>query len=163
MKDVLHIWLRRSEVDWAVFYGLLASGWQFLSAPITAVLIRRYLAPEVQGFHYTFGSLLALRSFVELGLYVAILNIASDGWALLGLDAEGRIVGHPDALSRLVSLGRSMSKWYAVASAFFVIGVGVGGYIFFSQGSYRGIVLEEQWRKGESCSLPLTRSSVLRM
>ena len=145
MNDMLHIWLRRAEVDRAVFYGVLASGWQLMSAPITMLMIARHLTPEVQGFYYTFGSLLALQSFVELGLYVVVLNVASHEWAHLGLDEAGRIVGRPDALSRLVSLGRFVGKWYAVASVLFVVGVGTAGHIFFSQGPNPGVAWGSPW------------------
>jgi O-antigen/teichoic acid export membrane protein len=132
MRDVITIWLRRAEVDRSVLYGLLISLFQLLSAPLTILLITRHLTAEMQGFYYTFGSLLALRSFVELGLYVVILNLASHEWAHLKLDDKGQIVGDAGALSRLISLGRFVFKWYALGSAIFVILIGVVGHSFLS-------------------------------
>ena len=135
-------WLNRTEIDKAVVFAILARGWQMLAAPITLLLIARYFTPELQGFYYTFASLLALQTFVELGFYLVIINVASHEWANLGLDSDGRIVGDPDALSRLVSLGRLVFKWYAVASLLFIVGVGSVGYVFLSQSSDISI----QWR-----------------
>lgn len=109
------------------------------------LLILSYLTPEAQGFFYTFGSLVALRSFVELGFYVVILNVASHEWAHLRVDGKGRIVGDPNALSRLVSLGRFVFKWYAAGSISFVVIVGTVGQIFLSQEVYQGIAWIGPW------------------
>ncbi len=145
MKDIISNWLRRAEVDRAVFYGVLASGWQLVFAPVTMILIARYLSPEVQGFYYTFMSLVALKSFLELGLSVVVLNVASHEWAHLSLDEKGFIAGNPNALSRLVSLGRFVFKWYAVGSMLFVFGVGIVGHIFLSQQTYQDIAWVSPW------------------
>lgn len=145
MKVMLKNWLRWAEVDRAVFYGVLTSGCQLVSAPISMLLIVRYLTPETQGFYYTFGSLVALRSFIELGLYVVILNVASHEWAHLNLDEKGYITGNPDALSRLVSLGRFVFKWYVVGSTSFMVCVGSAGFFFLSQNAYKGIAWIGPW------------------
>ena len=145
MKSIIKAWLRRAEVDWAVFYGVLASGWQLAFAPITVVLIARYLSPEVQGFYYTFMSLIALQSFLELGLSVVVLNVASHEWAHLALDKKRCVSGDPRALSRLVSLGKFVGKWYAVGSMLFMIGVGIVGHIFLSQQTYQYITWVGPW------------------
>jgi O-antigen/teichoic acid export membrane protein len=109
------------------------------------VLIARHLTPELQGYYYTFASLLALQSFVELGFTIVITNVASHEWSLLGLDNTGRIVGDPEALSRLVSLGRLIFKWYAVACLIFIVGVAGVGWLFFSKPTYSGIAWQYPW------------------
>jgi len=131
--------MQQAEVDRAVIFVVLTRGWQLLTGPVTLVLIATYFTPEVQGFFYTFASLLALQSFVELGFYLVIINVSSHEWAHLGLDENGYLIGEPKALSRLVSLGRLIFKWYAVASVVFVIAVGIIGFIFFSQTPYPDI------------------------
>lgn len=141
LKDLL----KRAEVDKAVVYALSARVWQLLAGPVTLILIARHFSPELQGFYYTFASLVALQMLVELAFYVVIINVASHQWADLALNAEGRIVGDPNALSRLVSLGRLVFKWYAVVSLIFIVGVGSAGYIFFSQGNNIGIVWQHPW------------------
>jgi O-antigen/teichoic acid export membrane protein len=130
----------RAQVDRAVAFSVLTRVWLLMTAPITLILIGRYFSPEVQGFYYTFSSLLALRSFVELGFFLVIISVASHEWASLELDESGHIVGDPKALARLISLGRLIFKWYAVASAIFVLGVSVIGYFFFfSQGGQANV------------------------
>jgi O-antigen/teichoic acid export membrane protein len=131
--------LRRAQVNRAVAYGILSYGWRFLSGPVSIVLIGTHFSRELQGYYYTFSSLLALQLFVELGMGTVITQFASHEWSRLGLDEHGRIVGEEAALSRLVSLGRLAFRWYLVAGAIFVCGAGVGGYIFFSHSVTPGI------------------------
>jgi len=127
-------WLRRMlnrmEVDRAVFYAVTTRAWQFLAGPVTLVFIALYFTPELQGYYYTFAALLALQMFVELSLHVVIINVSSHEWAKLQLDTEGRLTGDQTALARLVSLGRCVARWYAVASVVFIVGVGAAGAIF---------------------------------
>lgn len=144
-RDRVVALLHRFEVDRAVFYTLLTRGWQLATGPITLVLIARNLTPEVQGYYYTFASLLALQSFVELGLYVVVINLASHEWSKLRLSESGEILGDSEALSRLVSLGRFIYRWYTVAGVIFVIGVGIAGYATFSAGHGLDIRWQAPW------------------
>ncbi|MBT7709466.1 MAG: hypothetical protein HN749_13015 [Nitrospina sp.] len=137
--------LRWIEVDRAVAYAILSKIWSLFAGPITLYLISIYLSPEIQGFYYTFLSLIALQSFVELGFYIVITQFASHEWANLELDNERRIKGDSPALFRLISLGRLVFKWYAGASAIFILLVGTGGYVFLSQSSDPGIIWVQPW------------------
>ena len=141
----IHRFLHRAEVDRAVMFSMLLSAWSLATFPFTLILISSFLSPKSQGYYFTFGSLLALQSFVELGFSVVITQFASHEWARLKLDETGRITGEPVALSRLVSLGRLVFKWYAAASAVFVLGVGTAGYLFFSHNQDPGIAWSYPW------------------
>jgi len=138
-------WLRRCEVDRAVLFALLSRIWLVVAGPITILLIVRHLSPEIQGFYYTFASLLVLQSFVELGFYIVIIYLASHEWSQLRINSKGRIEGSPEALSRLVNLAHLIFKWYAVASVLYIIGVSIVGYIFFSQSSYPDVHWQGPW------------------
>jgi O-antigen/teichoic acid export membrane protein len=137
--------LRWLEVDRAVMFAVLSKVWSIFAAPITLLLIAHFLAPEVQGFYYTFLSLIALQSFVGLGFYIVITQFASHEWASLSLDSAGFISGDEKARLRLISLGRLVFKWYAWASAIFVLLVGAGGYLFLSQSPDPGISWKGPW------------------
>jgi O-antigen/teichoic acid export membrane protein len=137
--------LQAALIDRAVVFGVATRVWQLLAAPVTLFLIARHVSPELQGFYYTFGSLLALQSFVELGFYNVILNVASHEWSALRLDAHGSIVGSVDARSRLISLGRLVFGWYAVASLLFVVGVWAAGYVFFGHHPVQGVAWKGPW------------------
>lgn len=136
--------IKKAGLDQAVIFTLLTRGWQATAGLVTLLLIANYLTPEVQGFYYTFSSLLALQTFVELGLYVVIVNLVSREWSKLLLD-NSIVVGDADALSRLASLIRFVIKWYSVVSLLFVIGVGVTGHAFFMQSDSNQIAWIAPW------------------
>jgi len=112
----------------AVLFSVIQKSWQAGAGLLGLFLISIYFPPEVQGFYYTFASLVALQSFVELGLCVVISSVSSHEWAKLKLAPDGSIQGDVRALSRLVSLGRFVFKWYAVAALIFFLLVGAVGY-----------------------------------
>lgn len=141
LRQLLHL----AEVDRAVFFALLTRAWQVAAGAVTILFIAHFFSPEVQGFFYTFASLLALQSFVELGFYIVIINVASHEWSRLKINPSGYVVGDSDSLSRLISLGRLIFRWYAAASVIFIIGVSIVGYIFFSQSSYPGVQWQGPW------------------
>jgi hypothetical protein len=143
--DLARRFLHRAEVDRAVAFSVLAKAWSLAASPVTLFLIASFLTAQVQGYYFTFGSLLALQSFAELGFSLVIIQFASHEWARLKLDATGRIAGEPVALSRLISLGRLAIKWYAVAGGVFVMAVGAAGYVFFSQNHDPGIAWVSPW------------------
>src|SRR2546425_217641 len=132
-------WLKRFEVDRPVVYGLGGRIWSFLSAPVTVVLITSRFTRELQGYYYTFNSLLGLQVFVELGLNVVITQFASHEWSKLGWDPNGGLSGDPVALNRLVSLGRVAMRWFAIGATIVAVGLGGGGYLFLSQTPAHGI------------------------
>lgn len=136
---------RRVGVDAAVFFSIITKAWQIVHALVTIVLIAHYLAPETQGYFFTFGSLLGLQAFFELAFYLVIINAASHEWAHLRIDDQGRIAGDPDARSRLASLARLGLKWYAVGSLLFLIGTSTAGWLFFSKAPIPGVNWQAPW------------------
>ncbi len=104
-----------------IYYSLLLKVWQAVAGLVTIALITRFMDPLVQGYYYAFTSLIALQSFFELGLYLVVSVSASHEWAHLQLNNRGYITGDAEALSRLVSLGRFVFKWYGAASALFLL------------------------------------------
>jgi O-antigen/teichoic acid export membrane protein len=136
---------RRLEINQAVFFGLLAKIWNLCTGPVTALLIVAKFSPEVQGYYYTFGTILALQVFVEMGLGVVVQQFASHEWSHLNLDKEGRIVGAGDALSRLVSIANVAFKWYAVGAIAITLGLSVGGYIFFASSPQVYVAWSAPW------------------
>ena len=138
----LFSWL---DIDQAIAYAISAKIWLLFSGPITLYLISLYLTPEIQGYYYTFLSLVALQVFIELGFYVVITQFASHEWAHLRFDESGSVVGDPTSFFRLVSLGRFIFKWYAIASIIFIVVVGIIGYFFLSSKPNANVSWEIPW------------------
>jgi hypothetical protein len=129
----LFLILQRGAVDRAVFFGVSVKVWGIITGPVTLMLIASRFSPVLQGYYYTFGSILALQVFIELGLGVVIIQFASHEWSRLRVDEHGKVTGDPESLSKLSSLANVASKWYMVGGFLVALGLGFGGYLFFSR------------------------------
>ena len=145
LRDRLFGLARAASVDRAVAYAVAGRIWALVSGIVTLFLIVTRMTPEQQGYHYTFASLVALQSFVELGFFLVLTQFASHEWAHLRLDDRGGVVGHEAAQSRLVSLVRFAARWYAAVTIAFVIGVGSAGYYFLSTGHQTSVAWVTPW------------------
>ena len=131
----LIVQLDRVGVDAPVFFSVIARAWQLLTGPVTVTLMALFFSPEMRGYFYTFGSVLALQVFFELSLHIVLINVTSHEWASLKIDESGELAGNEVAQSRLVSLLKISLKWYAAAAVLFVVLCGPGGAIFLARGS----------------------------
>ena len=145
LKVRLRTLARRAEMDRAVLYAILARIWGFAAGPVSALLIAAKFTPANQGFYYTFGSILALQTFAELGIGFAITQFASHEWANLRIGENRRIEGDPNSLSRLASLTQIAIKWYSIAAVFVIVGLSIGGYVFFSQSPTQNVSWKLPW------------------
>lgn len=126
------VWLlRKTETDRPVVFSVLGNITSTVLGLVTALLIVTVFSPQLQGYYYTFGSLSSLQYLVELGFGQAVIQFVSHEWVHLSLDTQQRIVGAPDSLSRLVSLGRLAFRWYAGAALAVWIVLCPLGYLFF--------------------------------
>jgi hypothetical protein len=119
------------NIDRAVFFAIIGRVWAIFSGLLTSYLVIKFFSPTIQGYYYTFLSLLAFQVFAELGLGVVISTFASHEWEKLALNNDGNVVGSRSAKSRLISLGRFSAQWYLVASIFTTLALTLGGFIFF--------------------------------
>ncbi|MCA9047256.1 MAG: hypothetical protein KDA89_00910 [Planctomycetaceae bacterium] len=122
--------LKMLSIDDAIRYAVLQRIWQLLTGPVTQILIVLNFSRGTQDYYSAFIGLLGTQVFVELGLSVVLINVASHEWAGLKL-IHGAVEGNPAALSRLASLNRMMLKWYAVTALLFAVVVSVTGIVFF--------------------------------
>lgn len=135
LVTVMGLWREQwvGKIDQAVLFAFLTRALQACFGLINLVFITRFFSPELQGYYYTFLSLLALQAFVELGLYLVIISLASHEWSRLSLEATGDVVGDPASRSRLGNLVLFVIQWYSAISILFVLGAGIAGYSFLSR------------------------------
>jgi hypothetical protein len=138
-------WLNRLEVDRAVFYAIATRAWQFLAGAISILVIAEFFSPELQGYFYTFASLMGMQTLVELGLHGVIINVSSHEWSQLHLTDDGHIAGDAAALQRLGSLQRFVARWYAGVAVIFIAVCGVGGAVFLNQRPSAGVAWLAPW------------------
>ncbi|MFA5250590.1 MAG: hypothetical protein WC371_04205 [Parachlamydiales bacterium] len=113
--------------------------------PLQIILIMRYFSAEMQGYYYTFGSLLTFQAVLDLGLGSIVTYFASHEWGRLKYLPETGIVGDEKALKRLVSFGRAVFKWYFLAAFLLFVGLSFGGLVFFDLKETVGFSWKKPW------------------
>jgi len=137
--------INKAGFDGAVVFSLLTKLVQSTSGLITLAIISKELTSEIQGYFYTFISLLALSSFFELGLYIVIVNFVSREWSNLSLSSSGKIMGNAISIARIKSFTLEIAKWYSFAGLLYVSIGGLTGYIFLMQSTSNNIDWKTQW------------------
>ncbi len=119
-------------IDKSIAYTSTARIIQAAGGIITALFIARFLTGVEQGFYYTFGSILAIQTFFELGMNGIITQYVAHEASHLtwqGTCLEGASVYR----SRLSSLLHFCFKWYGCfAIVLFAVLMAVG-FVFFTR------------------------------
>lgn len=121
---------QRAGINRAVAYAVMARLWQLFTGPVTQLLIVVWFSLSTQDYYFAFSSMLGMQVFVELGLHVVLINLASREWAHLTF-VNGKVSGDPQALARLVDLGRMMLKWYVTVAVIFALALIILGMYYF--------------------------------
>lgn len=161
---------KRIGVDGAIAYSSGARIVQALAGVITIFFIATFLSEEEQGYYYTFGSILAIQIFFELGFTDVITQFVAHEASYLIIKVDGKnsyVDGDKCHISRLSHLTRFCLKWYFVIALVFFVVINVVGFIFFSK--YQRENDEVEWLLpwmilsiGTSCNLILSPfSSIL--
>lgn len=124
------IFIQKLGIDKAIFYTILGKGLQMSTATFTVLFIAKYLSPNEQGYYYTFGSIVAIQVFFELGLTGIITQFVAHEASHLKFDKD-TITGETIYKSRLASLLKICSKWYSIISIGLLLVLISVGFIFF--------------------------------
>ncbi len=124
---------------------LLARFWAIAGGLGTLYFVSRYLTPEVQGYYYTFNSLIALQIFVELGLNYATIQFASHEMAKLKWGPNGTLTGDPLAKRRLQSLMVFAFAWFGVAALLVLVVLLPAGILFFKSTAPPNTQIQPEW------------------
>lgn len=129
------------DIAYALASRLVTAGGQLLTLGLISLL----MAPQLQGYHFTFLSFVATQAFFELGFYLVVVNSAAHEWAQLTLDADGRATGDRGARDRLASLLRFSVRWYAAVSGLFVLLAMAAGWLFFQAQPATDVSWQAPW------------------
>lgn len=125
--------LRKIGIDGAIGYSVSARIIQAGGGLLSVALISIFLSKEEQGYYYTFGSLVAIQVFFELGLGLVITQYVAHEVSHLKWVTEDRLEGDEIHLSRISSLLRFCIKVFGVIALLFFVALNVSGHIFFSR------------------------------
>lgn len=132
---------RRIGMDRSIAYSSGSRIVAGVAGVLSVFFITTFLSGVEQGFYYTFGSILALQVFFELGLTGIMTQFVAHEASHLTLNDNSEYEGEHIYKSRLASLVQFCVKWYTIlAIIVFIFLVGVG-YIYFNRyGSEHGDV-----------------------
>ena len=109
-----------------VFFALLSLAASFLVA--------QHFSPEIQGYFYTFSSVLALKILVELGLGTVITIYISHEWIKLRFNQNGLIVGSRPSYLNFLAICKFSLKWYFFSGILIFFFLATAGNLFFNAG-----------------------------
>jgi len=118
---------------------------RFFTGPITMLLIIKYLSPADQGFYYTFAGIAGIQVFLEAGFAVSIAQFTAKEFAGLRFNTNGFLTGKAENLSRLRSIYQKAFRYYSAMAVVLVLGIGIGGYLFFASKPSEGVNWQIPW------------------
>ncbi len=118
---------------------------RFVTGPITMLLIIKYLTPTDQGFYYAFAGVAGIQVFLEAGFAVSIAQFTAKEFAGLRFTKSGFLTGKSENLSRLRSIYQKAFRYYLAMAVVLTLGIGIGGYVFFSSRPSDGVHWQLPW------------------
>lgn len=114
---------------------------------LSVFFITSFLTGVEQGFYYTFGSILALQVFFELGLTGIMTQFVAHEASHLTLNENAEYEGDYYYKSRLASLVKFCVKWYTVLAVVVFLFLTIVGFVFFSKygEEHTGVNWETPW------------------
>ncbi len=120
-------------IDVAIAYTILSRFIQAVGGVITLLFVAKYLSKVEQGYYYTFGSILAIQIFFELGLSNIITQFVAHETSNIKWQDRISFSGSKESGSRISSLLRFTVKWFVVIAVLLLIGLLIAGYAFFGK------------------------------
>ncbi|HJS75305.1 MAG TPA: hypothetical protein VJ921_13530 [Vicinamibacteria bacterium] len=132
-----------ASMDRPTLYAGANRLWGSAAGLVTAALVATFFTPELQGYYFTFLSLMTLQTLVELGFGELLQQFVSHEWAkTTSPGAEER----ERAISRLQALLRFSLRWYGGSALLLGAGLGIAGSLYFRVFSNdRGVAWELPW------------------
>lgn len=131
-QHLTHI-AQKIGMDKAIAYSSgsrIAAG---LTGVLSVFFITTFLTGVEQGFYYTFGSLLAMQVFFELGLTGIMTQFVAHEVSFLTLNKNNEYEGDDRYKSRLASLIHFCVKWYTVLAVIVFVFLMIVGFAYFAR------------------------------
>jgi O-antigen/teichoic acid export membrane protein len=130
-------------LDKAILFTSSSSILGAFGSVVSLILVVKYLTGVEQGFYYTFGSIVAIQIFFELGLNGIITQYAAHEMAHLQWQSEHELSGESKYISRLSSLLHFSFKWYLFFASILIVSLVAIGYIYFNR--YNTVSSDVSW------------------
>ena len=124
--------LKKLGLDGAILYTSFFRILQSAGGLVSIIFVAKYLSDVEQGFYYTFGSIIAIQIFFELGLNGIITQYVAHEFSHLKLINSHSFDGEHKYISRVASLLRFSIKWYILFACLLLIVILIVGIYFFN-------------------------------
>lgn len=121
----------KAGLDASILYTISSRFIQSVGGILTLFLITRFLNTNEQGYYYTFGSILSIQVFLELGLTGIITQYVAHEFAHLKQKNSSEIEGDAYHKSRLASIVKFGVIWMISISIFLFFVFLIAGQLFF--------------------------------
>jgi O-antigen/teichoic acid export membrane protein len=129
-------------LDKAIFFTSFSNIINAFGSVISVLLVVKFLSGVEQGFYYTFGSIVAIQIFFELGLNGIITQYVAHETSNLRWEGEV-LLGESKYQSRLSSLLHFSVKWYLTFAGMLLFSLIIVGMVFFKR--YSTASVEVSW------------------
>jgi O-antigen/teichoic acid export membrane protein len=119
--------------DKAIIFTSSSSILGAIGSIVSMILVVKYLTGIEQGFYYTFGSIVAIQVFFELGLNGIITQYVAHEVSNLAWESDNKLSGDSKFKSRLSSLLHFSVKWYLFFAMILLITLLIVGFVFFDR------------------------------
>lgn len=133
MLNIIIKLFKKFGIDRSIFYTTLSRFIQAIGGIISILFVAKYLSGTEQGFYYTFGSVLAIQVFFELGLNGIITQYVAHEVSHLKWSDKVTLIGENKYLSRISSLLHFSIKWYSSFAFILLTTLLIVGFIFFNK------------------------------
>lgn len=130
--SLIKTFARKIGMDKSIAYTSGSRIIQGFTGVASVFFITTFLTGVEQGFYYTFGSILALQVFFEMGLTGIMTQYVAHEASHLQLVDNSHYVGEQKYQSRLASLVHFCVKWYSVLAILIFVFLMIVGFVYFS-------------------------------
>lgn len=141
IKQIVH----KLGIDRAIGYTVLSRLVQAGGGLLLIFLISLFMSKEEQGYYFTFGSILAIQIFLELGLNTVITQYVAHEAVHIQWSPVSGLSGSPEHVSRLSSLLRFCLRVFSVMAIILFIVLQVAGDQFFGRFSSSDVNWQTAW------------------
>lgn len=122
---------QKFDMDPNVWRVLIFRIWNIIAGIISVLAIPFYLPADVQGYYYTFLSIVALQALFDLGLSQTVLQVSSHEFAHTDFTKveNASLDRH---IAKLAYLKGTITRWYRWVGSIFVAVVVLAGTTYFS-------------------------------
>lgn len=144
MNQLIVKFAQKIGMDKAIAYSSGSRIVQGVAGVLTVFFVSTFLTGVEQGYYFTFGSILALQVFFELGLTGIMTQYVAHEASHLFLNDALVYEGDRKYVSRLASLIHFCFKWYLIVAVIVFVFLTIIGFVFFYRYGEKG--QETEWR-----------------